>query len=351
MNFIILGTGAIGSYIGGRLAAGGESVRMVCRPYQAEAMQDAGLRVTDLDGFDAQVPPSSLGLAHDLKSAWEALSSAEQAHAVVLLCVKGPATVSAAADIAACCPAGTMVVSLQNGVENVARIQAAAPHVTALAGMVPYNVVMRTPSHTHRATSGKLQLQSGKPAGEENVEDASHTTGDIAARFLKAGIAIRTTSDMRSVQWGKLLLNLNNPINALSNLPLRDQLLDRDFRVVLSALQREALCAMAAAKIAPAQLAHASPRAMTYILRLPNFIFTRIASKMLRMDASARSSMWDDVQKGRVTEVDDLCGAVVRLAALHGTPAHCNAKMCALMAEHVKGSAWSGRELRKALAV
>ena len=119
--------------------------------------------------------------------------------------------------------------------------------------------------------------------------------------------------------------------------------------MVLATLQLEALSAMACEGIIPAQLAAASPKAMTRILRLPNFIFTRLAPKMLRMDPAARSSMWDDVQRGRVTEVDDLCGAVVRLSAKHGKAAPVNAKMCELVATLKKGDQWTGRQLRQAL--
>ncbi len=339
MNFIVVGSGAIGSYIGGRLAAAGESVSLVARSYQLEALQDVALRVTDLDGFAADVPSEQLHLAPNFQLAYSRLSAEDKAGTVVLLCVKGGATTSAALEIAACADHGTVIVSLQNGVENVARLEAAAPHLTALAGMVPYNVVMKTGAHVHRATAGKLQLQ------------ASKKSTDIAARFNAAGIKIVVATDMKSVQWGKLLLNLNNPINALSNVPLLDELLDRNFRVVLATLQREALSAMACEGIVPAQLAAASPRAMTRILRLPNFIFTRLAPKMLRMDPAARSSMWDDVQRGRVTEVDDLCGAVVRLAAKHGMTAPVNAKMCELVAALKKGDQWTGRELRRALEI
>ncbi len=343
MNFIIVGSGAIGSYIGGRLGAAGESVSLVARSYQLEAMLDKGLRVTDLDGFAADVPSHQLHLAADFQTAYAQLPPEARANVVVLLCVKGGATSSAAAEIAACInpsdAAGTVVISLQNGVENVARIKAAAPHLTALAGMVPYNVVMKTGSHVHRATAGKLQLQ------------ASEKSNDIAARFNTAGIRVSVTMDMKSVQWGKLLLNLNNPINALSNVPLLDELLDRNFRVVLATLQREALSAMACEGIVPAQLAAASPRAMTHILRFPNFIFTRLAPKMLRMDPAARSSMWDDVQRGRVTEVDDLCGAVVRLAAKHDKVAPVNAKMCELISQLKKGDQWTGKALRQELKI
>ena len=339
MHFIVLGAGAIGSYIGGRLAAAGEFVSLVARPYQLEAMSDVAFRVTDLDGFAANVPSIKLNLAANFQTAYAKLSQVARANVVVLLCVKGGATSAAAAEIAACADAGTVVISLQNGVENVARIKTTAPQAQVLAGMVPYNVVMKTGAHVHRATAGKVQLET------------SSQSADIAARFNAAGIRVSVTSDMKSVQWGKLLLNLNNPINALSNVPLLDELLVRDFRVVLATLQREALSAMACEGIIPAQLAAASPKAMTRILRLPNLIFTRLAPKMLRMDPAARSSMWDDVQKGRVTEVDDLCGAVVRLAAKNGKAAPVNAKMCELVSALQKGQSMTGKALRQALHI
>jgi 2-dehydropantoate 2-reductase len=144
---------------------------------------------------------------------------------------------------------------------------------------------------------------------------------------------------------------VNNPINALSDLPLRAQLLNRDFRYVFATLQLEALTAMKKAGIEPKQLAAVKPHIMPILLKLPNWIFTRLAKKMLRMDASARSSMWDDVQHGRTTEIEDLCGAVVRLAQNVGTPAPCNVAMCKLIALHSKGHRFTGRELRKALGL
>jgi 2-dehydropantoate 2-reductase len=108
---------------------------------------------------------------------------------------------------------------------------------------------------------------------------------------------------------------------------------------------------MKKAGIQPKQLAAVKPHIMPKLLKLPNWIFTRLAKKMLRMDASARSSMWDDVQHGRTTEIDDFCGAVVRLASTVNTKAHCNAAMCKLITAHSKGQRFTGRELRKALKI
>jgi 2-dehydropantoate 2-reductase len=333
MRFVVLGAGVIGCYVGGRLAAAGQAVTLVGRPRLTEAMAMQGLTVSDLDGYRAHVAPAQLRLANSLAAGWSAAPDTEPT--VVLLCVKGGATASAARELAACCPAGTVVVSLQNGVENVARINAEAPQLVALAGMVPYNVVMPGPTQVHRGTTGTLRL-------------ARHPMTEAMLPLLAtAGLPTALSDDMLAVQWGKLLLNLNNPINALSGLPLREQLLQRDYRRVLATLQAEALAALDAAGITPAQVASAAPRVLPHILRLPNWLFTRLAARLLRIDASARSSMWDDLQQGRGTEIDDLSGAVVRLAAYHGVTAPRNAAITELVMAHRAGQRWTGAALRQ----
>ena len=236
------------------------------------------------------------------------------------------------------------MVFLQNGVENPARIGRAAPQLLALAGMVPYNVVMpKTPGEAtaatcvHRATTGSLYL-------------ARHpVTEALALRLVAAGLPTELSDDMQAVQWGKLLLNLNNPVNALSNLPLRQQLLNRDYRRVLATLQAEALAALTRAGIEPATVAAVPPRLLPHLLRLPNWLFTRMAARMLNIDTSARSSMWDDLQQDRTTEIDDFCGAVQRLAAQHGLAAPANAAMCHLMASYPPAQPWTGSSLLAAL--
>ena len=330
MNFIVFGAGAIGCYVGGRLAAQGHPVCLVGRPRGLEPIAMQGLRVTDLDGFDQLVPPSALRIATTVADA------VPRSDSVVLLCVKSGATESAARDLAAACPAGTPVISLQNGVDNVAQLASLAPGLRVLAGMVPYNVVLRG-AHVHRATAGHLQLQR------------DDLTERLAPVFNAAGLATVLPPDIRAVQWGKLLLNLNNPVNALSNLPLRDELLDRDCRHVFAALQTEALAAMARAGITPAKVTAVSPRLLPHVLRLPNWLFTRLARRMLQIDASARSSMWDDLKAGRVTEIDAICGAVVRLAAQHGGQAPLSARMCELLSG--PRLRLTGREMRKTLGL
>lgn len=334
-----MGAGAIGTYVGGRLAVSGQRPVFLGRAAAIDHWMESGLQVTDLDGKHGNVPGSQLLLAHTVPEAMEALDCAGLAGPlVVLLCVKGRGTASAAADIAKYCTAGTVVVSLQNGVDNVDRIRAEAPHMVAVPGMVPFNVV-NNPTHTvHRATSGVLCIGDG-PLSRE-----------IAQVFNAAGIETQVASDMRAVQWGKLLLNLGNPVNALSDMPLLEQLQDRSYRRVLASLQAEALSALASAGIRPAKVANAPPALLPHILRLPNWLFLRIAARMLKIDATARSSMWEDVQHGRPTEIDDLCGAVVRLAKQQGLQAPKNEAMCRLIATYRKGQRMSGPAIASALA-
>lgn len=330
MNTIVMGAGAVGCYLGGRLAAAGHTVTLIGRPRVLDLLRAQGLTVTDLDGFKAHVPAHKLNVAEQLQA------SHVQSPCTVLLCVKGGATSDAARELAAVCPPQTPVLSMQNGVENVARIRAAAPALHAIAGMVPFNVVMLPGGHVHRGTTGAIRMGQ-EPATQALADDWNH-----------AGLQLTLEHDMQSVQWGKLLLNLNNPINALSDVPLLTQLMDRDYRRVLAAMQREALRALRSAGIRPAKVATAAPLWLAFILSLPNALFTRIAARMLRMDAAARSSMWEDFQLGRVTEIDDLCGAVVRLAQAQGTAAPANAAMCHLISDHQPGQRLSGVELRAA---
>jgi 2-dehydropantoate 2-reductase len=323
----LMGAGSVGCYVGGRLAAAGAEVHFVGRTRVLDALGTHGLTLTDLELPEARLPPAALHLQ----------ASPPPRAALVLLCVKSAGTAAAARQLAAL-PEGTPVLSLQNGVDNAEVGARAAPALTWLAGMVPFNIAELAPGHFHRGSTGRLAaqdhpaLRAWQPA------------------FAAAGLPLVLHADLAPVQWGKLLLNLNNPVNALSGLPLRAQLLDRDLRHVLAALQSEALRVLAAAGIVPAKVAALTPALMPHVLRLPNWAFERLAQRMLRIDAKARSSMADDLALGRSTEIDALSGAIVRLAQRHGVAAPLNQRMVELLSEQ-KPPVLGGRAMRDLLGV
>jgi 2-dehydropantoate 2-reductase len=308
-SVLVMGAGSVGCYVGGCLLAAGVSVDFVGRPRVLEALRSHGLRVTDLDGTDHSLPATALNLHEQVPPG--------TAPALVLLCVKSPATADASRELAAQLPAGTLMVSLQNGLRNADIASAAAPGLQVLPGMVPYNIAEVGPGYYHRGTTGQLAAQA---------------TASLAAWqpvFASAGIPLELHADLKPVQWGKLLLNLNNPVNALSRLPLLAQLLDAGHRRQFAAVVREALGVLKAAGITPAKLTPMPWPLFVLVLRLPTPLFRRIAARMLRIDPQARSSMADDLALGRATEIDALSGEVVRLAASVGVRAPLNEAMVA----------------------
>ena len=110
-------------------------------------------------------------------------------------------------------PRDAVIVSLQNGVGNVAVLRERLPGRRVLAGMVPFNVVAPGEGRFHRATSGDIVIEQ---------DDA-----DTAERLSVPGLKMRASRNIAGVQWGKLLVNLNNALNALADLPLRQQLAQR----------------------------------------------------------------------------------------------------------------------------
>jgi 2-dehydropantoate 2-reductase len=258
----------------------------------------------------------------------------------VLLCVKSGATAEAARELQRALPPGSTVVSMQNGIGNAAAAQAAAPSLRVVPGVVGCNVAALEPGRFHRGTSGELAAQD-TPALRA-----------WTAVFAAAGLPLALHVDLAPLQWGKLLLNLNNAVNALSGLPLRAQLLQRDYRLCTAALMDEALRALHAAGIRPRRLTPLPPAWLPAVLRLPTPLFRRLAARMLRIDAQARSSLADDLAAGRTTEVDVLNGEVLRLAQAHGLTAPVNARAIELVRAWPQGPApLSGAALRAALGV
>jgi 2-dehydropantoate 2-reductase len=298
-RMIVAGAGSVGCYVGGCLALAGRDVTFLMRPALAEAVAGHGLRISDLDGADRLLGPSALRLAIDPAAAFAEAD-------IVLVAVKSGDTGAMAELIAEHAPSGVTVVSLQNGVGNVDVLLAKLGGMAQVVpGMVPFNVVQTRAEgqapRFHRATSGTIRIGTG-------------AAGLRAALDVK-GAAVAESRDMNAVLWGKLLFNLNNALNALAGIPLAAELADKRWRRLLARQIAEGLAALKAAGIRPARIEGVPPGAIPRILRLPDWLFRRVARRMLAVDPEARSSMWEDLARGRRTEIDHLQGAILALAA------------------------------------
>jgi len=327
LRICIFGAGSIGCYVGGRLLAAGANVDFIGRERLAGEIGAHGLRLSDYRGADLRVSASDARYFVDPRRAADA--------DLVLVTVKSAATAEAGRELANVIKPGTPVVSFQNGLGHDATLRAALPDAVVLAGMVQFNVVARGAGAFHQATDGELAV-------------AQHAAlQPFVADFERAGLPLHQSTDMATVQWGKLLLNLNNAINALSDLPIKEELSQRSYRRCLVLAQREALGLLDAADIRPAKLTSVPPHWMPHVLALPDALFRRVANAMIAIDPSARGSMWYDLHAGRLTEVDWLNGEVVRLAAKLGRAAPVNARLQALVHAAEQGGRrdWSGDEL------
>lgn len=319
MRIGIFGAGSIGCYLGGRLIAAGHDVVMVGR---AAEVATQGLTLTDYAGRCWRIEPAALRYGADASL----LADRE----AVLVTVKSPDTAAAAAALAPVLAPGAVVASFQNGVRNAEVLRGALPGCVVLAGMVPFNVVRGEGGRFHNGTSGPLELE--RQGGAEAA---------LAAALSGAGFDLALHADMRRVQWSKLLINVNNAVNALSGLPLREQLADRAYRRLMADVLREALACVRADGIRPVRIGRLIIGVVPTALSLPNWLFFRVAAAMVKIDPAARSSMWEDLERRRRTEVDELNGEIVRIGERVGVATPLSRRLCELVREAERAGAGS----------
>ena len=225
----------------------------------------------------------------------------------MLVTVKSADTLGMAEVIAKHAPDDAVIVSLQNGVGNVSVLREKLPGRRVLGGMVPFNVMALGEGRFHRATSGDIVIEQ-------------HDAG-TAAGLSVPGLKMRPTKNIEGVQWGKLLLNLNNALNALADLPLRKQLAQRAWRNLFADQVAEGLAAIKAEGIRPVPPTPIPMSWMPPLLRLPDPIFEALLGRTMKIDPEARSSMWEDLQRGRRTEIDYLQGVITEIADRRGQAA------------------------------
>ena len=292
---VVAGAGNIGCFVGGMLAAAGRRVALLARSRVIGEIESNGLTVTSFDGMARRVASGQLLLSGDP----EILADA----GVVLVTVKSADTAEMAEAIGRHSPRDAVIVSLQNGVGNVPLLRGRLPGRLVLAGMVPFNVIAGGEARFHRATSGDIAIE--------------RHDGFSASRLSVPGLTMRPTSDIVGVQWGKLLVNLNNAINALSGLPLREQLAQRSWRLLLADQFAEGLAAVRAEGITAVSSTPVPASWTPHLLRLPDALFALLLGSTMKIDPQARSSMSEDLQRGRETEIDYLQGVVTEIADRH----------------------------------
>lgn len=284
----VVGAGAVGGYFGGMLARAGIPVVLIGRPSFVEAVRRSGLRIDSIRFQETVHPDAATELA--------AAAGAD----VVLFSVKTTDTVPVSKQLAAILPQGSLVVSMQNGVNNAEVIREASginalPAVVYVAASVP---APGTVKHLGR--------------GDIVVGSQDGRIGPLAEIFAAATIPCRISENIEGELWTKLVWNCAlNAVSALGRVTYGEIIANGDARRLVEAVVQETLSVARAKGVHPPGLEDAKAAVAG-------------AFKVAEQMSATRSSTAQDLVRGKPTEIDSLNGYVARTGSQLGVPTPVN---------------------------
>lgn len=298
MRVLIAGTGAVGGFFGAGLARAGHDVVFLARGANLAALNTSGLTVESIDG-DFHL---SRITAADTVAGLEPFG-------LVLFTVKSYDTVAVARQIAAAVREDTVVLSLQNGVENESALAAELDLVPLMGAMTEIGAELVAPGVVRHVAEGTIFF--GEMTGHESPRGRN-----LAALFTEAGIRHRLTREILAALWGKLMWNAaHNAVTAITHTTAGTAATIAATADVLRAAMHEVVA------VARAQ----------GILLDPARVETTLAFSRDHLH-TLRTSMLQDLERGRRLEHDAITGAVVRFGEVVGVPTPVNRTLYGLLA-------------------
>ncbi|MGA2641886.1 MAG: 2-dehydropantoate 2-reductase [Spirochaetia bacterium] len=292
MKIGIVGSGAMGSLFGGKLSLSGCDVVLYdIFTEHVEKVAAEGLAIEDAaTGAVAMARPQA-------STDPRATEGAE----VLIIFVKSTATDEAAAQFAPIARGDAIVLTLQNGLGNEAILNRHFGPERTAAGVTSEGATFLGPGRIRHAGRGPTHLSMSDGKNEK--------LSPLCAAFEAAGFETHVSADIASLVWSKLIINVGiNALTAIINQPNGGLLESEDARAIMADLVGEAV-AVARGRGIP--LAYEDPLAVVY--------------DVARRTGANRSSMLQDFDRGRASEIDVMNGAIVREAARLGIPVPVNA--------------------------
>jgi 2-dehydropantoate 2-reductase len=291
----VLGAGAVGCYFGGMLARAGAPVTLIGRPLHVDAIRRHGLFLDSLH-FQEHVPVSASTDPRVVRGA-----------DLVLFCVKTLDTETAAKALALDLPPGAVVMSLQNGVDNVERIYSAAK-IEAIPAVVYVACEMSEAGHVKHTGRGDLIIGHPPQHRRSDLET-------IAAMFVRTGVPCRISENIQADLWTKMTMNCAyNAISALSRAKYGRIAQTKWTRELMKQIIREVAAVTRAGGFALSEAA-----------------LIEAALKLGEAMAEAMSSTAQDISRGKRTEIDSLNGYLVRRGAELGVATPVNQTLHSLV--------------------
>jgi 2-dehydropantoate 2-reductase len=305
MKIAIIGVGAIGGYVGIRLALAGEDVTFIARGANLEALQRSGIRLENADGTVESVPRVRATDDYATVGPQDIIVLAMKAHQVEAVTGEVPKLFGSE----------TVVIPMQNGIPYWyfyahpgemagARVQSVDPNgliyeripCERVIGCVVYPAAELVSPGVVRHVEGNRF-----PIGEPNGADSARVSR-VARCFVGGGLQAPVLNDIRAEIWLKLWGNLTfNPISALSRATLAGICQYPPSRAVAVSMMREA--EVVANKLG---------------IKFRVSLERRIAGA--EKVGHHKTSMLQDVEAARTLEIDAVLGSVVELARRTGTP-------------------------------
>ncbi len=291
MRFLILGTGGIGGCFGIRLALSGADVRFVARGRHAAKIRR--------DGLTLRGPDQLLHLPKPFVTEHPGDAGPVD---VVLHCVKTYDLDEATRQLLPALTDSSIIISLQNGIDNEERIRGILPHGIMYGGVAYVYATLTAPGEITEA-AGPRKIVYGPMDGQTTA-----TTQRIFETFQRAGISAEIPAHIQTELWKKFVfITAVGGITALTRLTLGEILAVEETRRLLLAAMRE-----------PESIARIQG------LPLPADLIDSFFEIMARFQNDTRSSLHYDLVHDRPLELESLSGAVIRLGAAHRfpTPVH-----------------------------
>ncbi len=315
MRIVVVGAGAIGGFIGGKLAAAKHEVTFVGRPPFVSAVDERGLRIVE-PGNQTTVHPKAVTQVGD---AFAGMPAAD----LVLFCVKTYDTQEAVDELRPFADRFKHILTLQNGLSSETILsEAFGPRV--ISGTTTHPVVV-----PEAGVVRSEKKKGGAGVALVNGKDAK----SWATLIDDAGIVTRAYSNYRAMKWSKLLLNLiGNATSAI--LDMNTVQVFRDGRLVWleSEQLREAIWVMDACKIRPVSLpGYPVPLLVLAVRIVPTPLLGLIMRPLVvrgRAEKPPSLLMELDRKRGK-SEVDELNGAVASAAQTVGIGTPVNATLAA----------------------
>ncbi len=297
-RILVLGAGAIGSYIGGSLAVSGEEVVFFDRPEMKRRIEESGITISQVDQFLSRVEYPTI--ISDFKKVENA-----SPFDFALMAVKSYDTQNLLQQMAPYKKFIPPIVCLQNGVENEASIQEVLGRDHVIAASVTTAIGKSEDNTIVVERLRGIGLSSTSPLSEK-----------IQVAFNRAGLNCQLYNDAWAMKWSKMVTNLtSNALSAILDMPPGEILRNKDlFRIEMGQI-REALDVMAAYQIPVVDLPKTPVRLLAFAAKnLPLFISQPLLVNFIAKGRGEKMpSFYIDLQSGRgKSEVNYLNGAVVR---------------------------------------